>query len=503
MTIVLQSIWAELECQGVPDSLILFDTTLGPLYYNWNPISFCGMTNLATPNGDGCCISSIDVEGTDGIYSWLNTALVDGWNFANAAYESANGHTYCMLQSQDAVFTTNATILSLTNAVLYRNTGDCIYGAKCTDSSVSLYSDLECTNFVEQIPVYNNQTTDSVSVQLGNISLSMYTFTQAKNYYDWTTLQPGSELVPRTDTIAGVFAIIFAILSLAVGLAVLVYYSYSVYKGKKKLLMAALTLISFTRTVLDIVYTYVIFTDNLTLNSLHISLDTAKIIFLCYNLLTCNMLVKIMNLKSRKYHFVLYAIVTCAFLLMEIPLLYVDIIMTFPDLVETVDLYNQFSLFSYYINDIYTLFIFLFDSLPILLLFIKLVYKQLQVQKQKDGKTNHKSIISKYWIVISVLAIQITNGIVYITVNFEANNTLWLGNDQAVLSVSLFYLFVINWHNFGVIILYEYLRHFTWELLNPASSVPEKPYPKMLLDQVKNPPNSTEQTVRIDKTIIN
>ncbi|KAJ3320059.1 hypothetical protein HDV06_005709 [Boothiomyces sp. JEL0866] len=501
MPIILQSVWTSLQCQGIPDSLMLFNDSFGPPYYNWNPISFCGLTNLATADGDGCCVSSINLEYTFGFYSWLNTALDQDWAFATAAFASANDQSYCMIQSEEDLFSTNNSILSGVNAVLYRDTGDCIYGAKCTNSKVQIYNDLTCQSIAEEIPIYPDPNLVYPSTSLGNVTLSIYTFTKARNYIDWITLQPGAELVPDTKSVTGVFALFFASFAILISCLVFLYYCKLCYLGKKKMLMVALTFISFGRTVLAVVYTYVVFTDNYTVNVINLFMDCCKLIFLCFNILTCNMLHKILNFQSKKPLIVLYVLVTLAFIAMEAPLLYEGIIMLFPNLNQSVDLYNMIGLYVFYMNDIYTLFIFLFDSSPIAILLYKILFKQLQIQQQKDGKVNHKQIIRKYWLMLLVLSMQLLNGIIYITVNHEANNTFWLGNDEAVLSVSLFYLFVINWHNFGVIILYEYLRHFTWELVNPTSSLQPIKGQRMLLDEVRNTPVVVEQTIKIDKTI--
>ncbi|KAJ3269469.1 hypothetical protein HDV01_001389 [Terramyces sp. JEL0728] len=507
MAVVLQSIWTGLECQGIPDSLILFNTTFGPEYYAWNPISFCGYSKQSSVFGDGCCVSSIDLSYTSGMQSWLNTALVEEWTFDKAAFKSANNQTYCMVQSQDVYFNTSSEILYGVNAVLYRNTGKCIYGAVCSGAWVDFYKDLECTELIEHIDFNSSPQAIYPSKYLGNVTITTYTFTEAKNYVDWTTLQPGAELVPGFGSASGAFSLLCSILSVIVALIVFGYYSYGFYLGRKTQLMAALTLVNLARTVLAIIYYYVVFPYSETVTQIITALDCMRIIFLGFNFLSCGMLVKILNLKSNVYKAIPYIFVTLVFIAIETPLIYIHIVMLTPSLQTdaVAPTYNEVVLFAYYMNGANTLFLFLFDSLPIVMLLIKLLLKQQQMQKQKEGKINYKTIIRKYWVMLVVLVIQITNGVAYITVDYEADNTLWLGNDRGAIAITLFYLFIINWHNFAVIILFEYLRHFTWELVNPPAStnlLTNKP--RMLMDEVNNSTNSKDvaNTIKGDKTIL-
>ncbi|KAJ3256472.1 hypothetical protein HK103_005470 [Boothiomyces macroporosus] len=66
----------------------------------------------------------------------------------------------------------------------------------------------------------------------------------------------------------------------------------------------------------------------------------------------------------------------------------------------------------------------------------------------------------------------------YMVVNYLANGTNLLGNDKLVLAITGLYILLQNLHNVLVLILYEYLKVITWELVNPYSenNTMEKPH---------------------------
>ncbi|KAJ3310072.1 hypothetical protein HDV04_005415 [Boothiomyces sp. JEL0838] len=398
-------------------------------------------------------MSSIDLQASGGLTSWINTYLDNTWTETNAAYKMANGNTFCKMEGiQVGNYTQTQYIL---------NNNKCIYGYTCNNTMMTVYQENTCQTALNYFAVNENGVNNYQSI-LGNVSVSLYQFTGAKNYISWYAYAPGYEFALSTGSSIEQFAIFCFAVSILISLCVWVY-----YLPRKKWLIITMVSICFARTVTFVAYSYAQFPTVLSLTWTSFILDIAKIYFLLGNYVTCVMMSKIFNIKNDPKRFVLYGFVTLAYAGLECMVWYQDVM----------------------------------EILPVLLLFLKIVGQQKKTRIKEGLDSSISAMIIQYWRMVLIMILQMCAGITHLLLNYISNSTTLLGSDKTVLSMSAVFLLIQNNHNLLIIILYEYLCVFTWELVQPKSIEPAPVKHVMLLDLVKQPSNNVEGTAIMSGTV--
>ncbi|KAJ3269468.1 hypothetical protein HDV01_001388 [Terramyces sp. JEL0728] len=485
---ILQSIWTTYECTGTPSSFMLFNESYAPAIYYINPIPYCGMNNFPKENGEGCCISSVDLIASGGVSSWINTYLDDFWTVSNSAHSLANGHTYCVLAD---IF---LGMYNYTETMYYLNNNECIYGARCQDDLLTIYQDNDCQNEFE---VFAISTAPAVYQSgLGNVTVSLYTFSDAKNYISWHAYAPSYEFALGTGTNIEKFAVFCFTLSILISLCVWIYYI-----PRRKTLIIVMSLICLARTVTFVAYSYAQFPTTLSLTWTTFILDLAKIYCLLGNYITCDMMSKILNIKNDAKRFISYGVVTLAFLGLECMSWYQDVMQMYPEIIPDLIFFEKICSVAYLTDNIYTGFIFFVDSLPVALLFYKIVGQQKTARIKEGQDSSVVSLLKQYWKMCLIMVLQICAGIAHLSLNYIAYSTTLLGDDKVVLSMSSVYLLIQNNHNLLIIFLYEYLCLFTWELVHPKTNDPMPQKQVMLLEVASSNAKNAEATAIMSGTV--
>ncbi|KAJ3320062.1 hypothetical protein HDV06_005712 [Boothiomyces sp. JEL0866] len=484
---ILQSIWTAYDCQGVPSSLLLFNDSYPTINYYINPVPYCGFNNFPTENGEGCCVSSVDIEASGGITSWINTYLDDVWTNTSAAYSLANGNTYCELAGIQSG--------NYTQTQYFLNNNQCIYGSRCNDSYLTVYEENSCLTITDVFAI-NPYGANQYQSSLGNVSVSQYKFSDAKNYISWYAYAPGYEFVLSSGSNIERFAIACFTLSILISLCVWGYYI-----PRKKWLIITMSSICLARTVTFVAYTYSEFPTILALTWTTFLLDAAKVYFLLGNYITCKMMNKILNIKNDPKRFIIYGIVTVAYFGLECMTWYQDVMEMYPQLIPDLVFFEKICSIAYLTDNIYVGFIFFFDSLPVVLLFAKIVGQQKKTRVKEGLDSSLLALIKKYWRMVTIMILQVCAGTTHLLLNYISNSTTLLGSDKVVLSMSAVYLLIQNNHNLLIIFLYEYLCLFAWELVQPKSNDPTPAKQVMLLDLAAPNANKVEVTALMSGTV--
>ncbi|KAJ3256473.1 hypothetical protein HK103_005471 [Boothiomyces macroporosus] len=485
---IFQSLWTTYQCQGVPSSFLIFNDSLNtvPQFYYWiNYIPYCGYNNFPTATGEGCCVNSIDlgeVDGSQGRTSWLNTELGQDWSVYNAAHSQANGHTYCQITNTTlGIYNDTVTAYFLTN-------NECIYGGKCDGNILSIYQDISCQNLIETFNVQPGVAEYHSSI--GNVSVSLFTFTEAKNYVNWITSAPGGEIVNQTKSVFDILSVLFYAVAIAIATGVLLY-----YLQRRKVYFLIMATVCAGRTVLYTVYSFTIYTDSLKLAWTNTFLDASKIYYLFGNYLSCSIVNRILNIHSDYKRFISYTLVTLIYVGLEAPMIYQDYLLILANF-ETIDLnlYYSVSLTAYSADNAYTVIMFIVDFTPVLLLFMKIVHQRRLVQKKKGEITNWKALVLKYWKILVIFGFQLFIVGVYVLSNYITHYTIWLGSDQAVIDMTSIFVCIANNHYLLIVILYEYLTMYVAEFVKPAKK------PQLVVAADSNS-KAVEKTAMISGTV--
>lgn len=210
--------WLEIQyltsdyCQGPPSAMIAFTDTatnwpIGYAMLSGTPYPFiaCGMTYVNLNENQQCCSSSLDLSSEYGTASFAvksflhvlqtdNSTAPESWT--HFAPSSANGYSYCSLQSvadpSDASF---QSLLLLSDGKC--NTqflgGDHSFSAICSKSGyLRLYSDVDCVN-----PISDEQwklsVKDPITIstnKTGEVEARLVTFTNGSIQSGWVTYIP-------------------------------------------------------------------------------------------------------------------------------------------------------------------------------------------------------------------------------------------------------------------------------------------------------------------------
>ncbi|KAJ3310073.1 hypothetical protein HDV04_005416 [Boothiomyces sp. JEL0838] len=500
---IFQSIWNTANCKGVPDAFIIFNQSVGPPYFINNcGIGYCGMDNHPSVSGAGCCTSSVDLSQTNGIYSWQSTLLDHEWTKENAALPTANGFDYCKISTADSqAFTTNNTVYNTVNSLYLRYNGGCVNGVICGISSITFYQDNQCTVKIEQYPIQSNQSVFYNTMSFGNVSISLVQFSNGMNYIDWVTYVPGGELVPGISSGAEIFCLIAFIL--ATVMSVLVLLHNLLLKSKKSTYLVIMATLTFFRTVSYFIYTYYVIPTALMLSIWTLTLDFLKISYMFGNFITCTQLNKMIKFHFIYFEYILFISVIFTWIGMQFLNFYTDILEIFPQWITSDSYFSTLMYFAYLTDNIYVCFVFIFDMSPIAYMFIQLI--QTQVKKKNENRISIYELFWKYRFICSIFILQLFSVISYMVVNYLANETNLLGNDKLVLAITGLYILLQNLHNVLVLILYEYLKVITWELVNPNSenNTMEKPHflrSNKSIKRGKSTKAKSTKSVQIEKT---
>ncbi|KAJ3326172.1 hypothetical protein HDV06_000048 [Boothiomyces sp. JEL0866] len=477
MSNVFQSIWTVQECQGPPDSFLLFNISKPPNWYYENPIGICGTDYSPSDNGLGCCISSIDLAATT-ISSWMNSLEVD-------VTVNANTQTYCKIQLYNT---------TLYEYQYYRASGECIYGYRCTLDQLYIYSDLECNSLTEQFPVSNipvNYTTT-----LGNASISIQEWQGKEGYIDWTAIIPGSEIVPNNKSVSEICGLVGFILSIIIGVSTILWYGIKLFKAFKvtTAMILGIQILSLVEAIFFILYTYIAFTDDQVFFIFSMVIEGSKFsTFLC-NSISCFIIIKLFHFKSKVSTFFMYSILFMIYAAVETVTLLSDIALSY----NQVELFSLVSPYASWVQSFYISFNFVFNILPAIVLLSKVLSQRTKMQKKNDEIITISSVLSQNRILITILLLNVIVAGFYLWINYLLVHTKFLGNDRAVLGTNGMFIFLICVQHLLTISLFEYLKIITWELISQDRKSNETP---VMLLKKKSMPSSKTQTSQ-DKTVM-
>ncbi|KAJ3318656.1 hypothetical protein HDV06_007118 [Boothiomyces sp. JEL0866] len=462
MAIVFQSIWSQIECNGVPVSFVVFNETFAPDYYFYSAVGYCGEENFPTTTGAGCCSSSIDLPATNYRQSWQSTYIGGEWDYQTAAYKTANSQSYCRIEFYDQMNFTIAPLFPFIIQAYYLNDGFCHLGFKCTNTSVDVYNDIYCNELIEQYTYHN--TSNIASPLLGNISLSITTISNAKNYVDWMTYQPALEYFPTHSSITDTSGLIGYIAGTFI--ALLFLKSHFRRRSERGSIPIILIQAFYLLEVIGYAYnTYGVLTSDKLLFAICITIHLGLASKLFCNLISSRMLSSLLHFKSLVATYVLDVLLSIFYLLhftMYLVERIDDLFTLFADL-------NQLTIIRNAVNNFYYVFSSIFDLIPIIIMLWRIL-KQFGVKERKKGyKRTILELIWKYKMPIALIILEFVVTFGYFALYFIYALTNLLRGDDSYLGIQGVFCFLDQIQISCTILLYEYLRHFTEELVGPST----------------------------------
>ncbi|KAJ3318651.1 hypothetical protein HDV06_007113 [Boothiomyces sp. JEL0866] len=463
MALVFESLWNTFDCSGPPASFYILNAS----QLSQGFVGDCGLDPFPRADGAGCCVSSVDLSFTNGIASSLYTTIGDYWSVDNAAPTSANGNSYCKVD-----YTNAGKQLFHINSGYYLNTGKCEYGSICNGTHLSIFQTLDCKTKLGVFPINPQQPTRYYTNTLKNITVSLVSFSNAKNYVDWIFYIPGYEVVPNNSTTVeklGLAGLVLGLLGSASCFLYLLYYTVKVKKEKNTMFSIGITLCNFTRSLAQIYYIYYIL-DADTIGIIEILLLFGRFPYLFSNYFAADLLFKLYGIYSSVFKkTVIYGLIIFYFIAI-LPLFTA----TIAGITGNIVLFNSMASIQSSFVDSYLFFTFVFNLMPLVALFLTIVGQYSKQQKKKQNRMTLKSLIIKYRIAILLFAIQILSIVTHVAFFIVTKTSLFLGNDMSAMASSGIYFFLEQLNTLVMIILYQYLRNFTKELVKPGRAVQKK-----------------------------
>ncbi|KAJ3271730.1 hypothetical protein HDV01_006425 [Terramyces sp. JEL0728] len=190
------------------------DTNVSYLWSVWDgdyQYPYCGCDYV--PLNTGCCISSIDLDYSDGFQSSTYVVAPDDIPFEDY-WQGANNGQFCKYSAASGE--------QIDWGYISRHikpNGICYDGIACTESQMNVYNTQNCTGEFQTL-----ELTDTVQeFQLSNFSASAIlaaytTFNGGESVKQWTAYFPAAGLVPNFQTPVEILGLISYILALALSL---------------------------------------------------------------------------------------------------------------------------------------------------------------------------------------------------------------------------------------------------------------------------------------------
>ncbi|KAJ3252176.1 hypothetical protein HK103_001787 [Boothiomyces macroporosus] len=450
----------------------------------------CGYFDNPDPSGSGCCIVSLDLLDYGNYMSSMDNFLGNNWDLANSPPLSANGNSYCMIQTNNSASTD-------WNIAYYLDSSQCIDQVKCKNGKVSVYNDSKCSNLAFSATLNQTEIVAQAGY-LGNVSMSYITVVNGQNAVQWTTYMPGLLLVPKHQNPIEALGLVGYILSLIFCFTSFLYYLWSFYKTRqlRALLIVLTQVLALFRDIFAMIYIYTVFTqDNVLLASI---VDIGGNILVVYNLfctlLSGSFLFKILNINSKWIIYLGYSFLTLLFVVMNGLYYYTTVILNYYT-AESNLIYLEYIQYAITLRNGYITFVLIFDAIPIVIL-LTILFRQHVLKYQKED-VSKLTIGYKFRFLLILLFVQLLIASLYGFTSYVIDTQLFINNDRDIIGTSGTQTFMIEAHCLTVIALYEFLKFHTRELVEPQIEPREKP--KMLLDMTVY--SSKSNTVQEKETV--
>lgn len=236
------------NCNGAPDNIYVFETQYAFTFMPWLP--FLNETwppyyqfhsteaTVGTPGAEfvplpgQVCIDSLSYTQSKPYYSGYTLFYTGGYSL-DSIPTAANGLQYCYLVSND--FSNPSNLNGYKAAYFLPNDNTCYDNHyKCSKDGVFTYFVGEtCSGATETLSL-NSTLSTTISPNLGNISFQFYTIQGATMFFSWITKVPHNSNVPNFTTAGDWFALLFAVLSLIIGLYMLIRTLHVLRAAEKK-----------------------------------------------------------------------------------------------------------------------------------------------------------------------------------------------------------------------------------------------------------------------------
>ncbi|KAJ3251983.1 hypothetical protein HK103_001896 [Boothiomyces macroporosus] len=196
--------------------------------------------NVYVPFPGTNCIESISYPASKPYWSGYSIFYSSGYGL-DTIPKAANGFQYCYLISNNF---NDPSLLQGYKASYYRPNNNICYDSHymCNSEGVfSFFPGEGCTGVNESFTLPLELTQYS-SANLGNISIQLFTVSKATLFFSWITVIPEEDIVPTFDNVGDWFALLFAIITLIIGIY-MCYYTYRSVKRARKILFTQISII--------------------------------------------------------------------------------------------------------------------------------------------------------------------------------------------------------------------------------------------------------------------
>ncbi|KAJ3318909.1 hypothetical protein HDV06_006961 [Boothiomyces sp. JEL0866] len=422
--LMFESVWRSGECQGPPTSMSIYDesTVINYLYtFSSNDyiLPMCGSNPLKIYSG--CCGASLDLGLTLGYESWSEQPVTS--NEISNAPKSTNGNYYCALRSLSAYSLSNYSwIYALADG------GCTINGLKChSNRTVHIYDQTDCSG---SYIVSNINTPQMIFTEsFGNFSAEFLQVNAGSLVFTWVTYSP--EIIEYTELFPVWLPIEYAayILMTVAGLLSLircVYFSmmYRKHRRNMDLYRAVNTLLWFLWDVFTYLYYTVMFSTNegwmILAQFLNFVFNTATY------MTAAGTLMFFLEIQRKEKYYNIGLIVLFVYQLITAGSNYLAYF-------KWVDATALFFDYWAYLNPVWIVSVYLFDTFPQLILVYSLVRA-----RRRGSKTlfnEFKTFLSENKIYSILVFLHFCNMIGFYTIMYLTSYSEALGNDRVYLAM--------------------------------------------------------------------
>ncbi|KAJ3315563.1 hypothetical protein HDV04_001977 [Boothiomyces sp. JEL0838] len=441
--LVFQSGWTTAtDCSGPPSSMYIF-TENNPTIEFANlqidtPLPLCGNANLPIPVG--CCISSVDLQFTNGYHSITRNYIDQITDYT--APLSANNVKYCSIEAKG-----NSSNYGY-NKTFILGGGNCVGNIKCDllSNTLTIYNNTNCIGFSETYSVSSLQSYNSSL--LGNVSIGTSIIVGSVNFI-WEATTPFAEVVPLYKMPIEIFSAFCYALAFLIPTvtAVFYFYRYRKYKTRKDLLFSIAQLTLLINIVLQFIYNITVFPNDITtfIFDVFTQLSNVSSLFTVY--ISLNIL---FTIYTQFQGTLLEKLVYISLTLLHFSTMYWYAFGDLYGLIKGEDetFYLLFSIQGKTFFIWRTVYI-LVEMLPSLIILHK-VFSNIE---QKKVYTQKRQI----YLMGLLLILQICTVLVYEILNIIVNYTLLIGGDRAYSAMFGIYYCLQALNSFFVLVIYGML----------------------------------------------
>ncbi|KAJ3258572.1 hypothetical protein HK103_003532 [Boothiomyces macroporosus] len=431
--------------------LVFNDLVTSPPLYNYsiieNPIPICSMDQI--PTDYGCCISSLDKSITFGYGSTNYHYVTNSLNLTISPPVSANNNYYCL------IIPNNSSLYPY--EAIYIKEKECFQNFECTMQGLNYYSTSNCQGnysaFDSSLSIYSSLNYSIVLITSGTVKLK------------WVAQVPAGLFVPGFVVPMEILSLICQIIVLGGYLGLTVYFSLKYYRNKRiKDFGFAFTYLSWLiSNIFTAAYAYILIQNDNTLLVLNFVASFEVLPTLFTAMISGSIILQIF----KQSHLLLARVLMYGGLVLLFIGLYGPIIVSYGLGITSADLFNFFYPTAPMLDMGWTIFIFVFDMAPAIILLVMICKQYIEdYSKMSLEITFQQLLLHKYWRITMNFIVQLAIMVLYFVIGYIRNQTDWLGGDRnfyAIHGISgLLYLI----QNTMVLALYKELRSMTFDLVN-------------------------------------